>query len=164
MFLTQIVNGQVTELALCEACAKAKGLFDPQSLTFAEKFFPDELKQHMERIIQEIGNKKGASKDALPLAVSPDMLTRCPSCQFTLEDLRRTGHLGCPDCYPVFAAEFDAEDSSTALGQGAPNAEADGQSPEAKRKKLERRLNEAIEREDYELAARLRDELKALDH
>ena len=41
MFLTQIVNGQVSELALCEACARAKGLFDPQSLTFAEKFFPE---------------------------------------------------------------------------------------------------------------------------
>ena len=29
MFLTQIINGQVSELALCEACARAKGLFDP---------------------------------------------------------------------------------------------------------------------------------------
>ena len=45
MQLTQIVNGQVTELILCESCARNKGLFDPQSLSFAEKFFPEELKK-----------------------------------------------------------------------------------------------------------------------
>ena len=41
MFLTQIVNGQVTELAFCEECARAKGLFDPQALTFAEKSYEE---------------------------------------------------------------------------------------------------------------------------
>ena len=48
MFLTQIVNGQVTELAFCEECARAKGLFDPQALTFAEKFFPEKFKERID--------------------------------------------------------------------------------------------------------------------
>ena len=54
MQLTQIVNGQVTELILCEECAKKKGLFDPQSLAFAEKFFPEELKKKVEEIVKEL--------------------------------------------------------------------------------------------------------------
>ncbi len=154
MFLTQIVNAQVTELCLCEACAKERGLFDPQALTFAEKFFPEELKERVDRIVRELS---GQSSGLLSTPVPPaDVITRCPACGFTLQDYRNTSRLGCPSCYSVFAREFD-----TIISAAADRPEADADAPPT-REKLERRLREAVEREDYESAARLRDEIKQL--
>ncbi len=152
MFLTQIVNSQVTELCLCEACAKERGLFDPQALTFAEKFFPEELKERVDRIVRELSGSAPGQRPTRSLHA--DIITRCPACGFSIEDYRRTSRLGCPSCYSVFAREFD----------GMPTTSAD--TPEGQdtstREKLERQLREAVAREDYESAARLRDELKTL--
>ncbi len=154
MFLTQIVNAQVTELCLCESCAKARGLFDPQALTFAEKFFPEELKERVDRIVRELSGQTAGQSPAHRLPA--DIITQCPACGFTLEDYRRTSRLGCSDCYSFFAREFSA---LTGSGADTPHESDDGAPT---REKLERQLREAIEREDYESAARLRDELKSL--
>ncbi len=154
MFLTQIVNAQVTDLCLCETCAKERGLFDPQALTFAEKFFPEELKERVDRIVRELSGQAAGQKPARRLPA--DIITQCPACGFTIEDYRRTSRLGCPDCYSVFAREF-----TTLSSTAADSPESAGDEPPS-REKLERRLREAVAREDYESAARLRDELKAL--
>lgn len=158
MFLTQIVNGKVTEMALCEECAKARGLFDPQSLTFAEKFFPQELQRQMDKIVRQLvqGDKEEKRR---PAAEGCDVITACPVCHFTLEDYRRTNRLGCPDCYTFLASELnapceDAEDGET------PQQEQ----PRRSTKDLEAELQQAVEREDYERAAVLRDEIKALNN
>ncbi len=155
MFLTQIVNAQVTELCLCEDCAKERGLFDPQALTFAEKFFPEELKERVDRIVRELsGQATGNDREhQLPA----DIITQCPVCGFTLQDYRNTSRLGCPDCYSVFAREFATLHQT---GADVPNGSSPAEVPT--REKLERQLREAVEREDYETAARLRDELKTL--
>ena len=151
MFLTQIVNGQVSELALCESCARAKGLFDPQSLTFAEKFFPEEFKQRVDKLVRELtGNAETASEPAPPMS----MFNRCPVCGFSVDNYRNTGHLGCPDCYKVFARELDP----TAEIEDAPETEA----PALTRARLQKELQQAIERENYERAAQLRDQINAL--
>ncbi len=154
MFLTQIVNGQVSELALCEHCAKEKGLFDPQSLTFAEKFFPTEFRAQIDKLVRELAEKEGNFAPA-PRAEQPagDMLTQCPVCGFPLETYRRTGRMGCPDCYTVFAQELD-----TAPAGDEPAEEENGDSLES----LQRQLEAAVEREDYETAAQLRDRIKEL--
>lgn len=150
MFLTQIVNGQVSELALCEACARAKGLFDPQSLTFAEKFFPEEFKQRVDKLVRELTGTENTQETTPPLS----MLSSCPVCGFSVEDYRRTGHLGCPDCYAVFARE---------LNPGAePEEQTSHEVPALTRARLQKELQQAVSREDYERAAVLRDQINAL--
>lgn len=151
MFLTQIVNGQVSELALCEACAREKGLFDPQSLTFAEKFFPEEFKSRVDKLVRELTRSEPEPAPASPL----NMLSKCPACGFTMEDYRRTAHLGCPDCYAVFAREL------------APSAELaddaqDVETPLVARARLQQELQKAVAQEDYERAALLRDQINAM--
>ncbi len=155
MFLTQIINAEVTDLCLCDACAKERGLFDPQALSFAEKFFPEELRERVDRIVRELSAQPGT--DQAPRRLPADLITICPACGFTLEDYRNTSRLGCPDCYSFFAREFAHLGSAMADTPGNEGADA-----APSREKLERQLHEAIEREDYESAARLRDELKAL--
>ena len=170
MFLTQIVNGKMSEMALCEECAKARGLFDPQSLTFSEKFFPEELKRQMDRIVQQLSGGGSEPERRQPAAVEGrDVITACPVCRFTLEDYRRTGRLGCPDCYTFLAAELDscsgaqAEDDAEAEQETAP----ENPMPRAQRPtvaNLSDELQRAVEREDYELAAHLRDQIKAFEN
>lgn len=152
MFLTQIVNGQVTDLVLCTDCARKKGLFDPQTLTFSEKFFPEEFKKRVDDIVREL--TEGTDLTAAPQA-NHDVLTHCPACGFSLDVFRKTGRLGCPDCYTVFARELETE-LPAAADDGAEPVPAD------ERRELEQALREAIAREDYERAAALRDRLRAL--
>jgi protein arginine kinase activator len=150
MFLTQIVNGQVSELALCEACARAKGLFDPQSLTFAEKFFPEEFKQRVDKLVRELTGAEMPQEATPPLS----MLSSCPVCGFSVEDYRRTGHLGCPDCYAVFARELNPE--------AEPEEQPTHEAPALTRARLQKELQQAVSREDYERAAVLRDQINNL--
>lgn len=162
IYLTQIINGQATDLALCETCAREKGLFDPQSLTFAEKFFPDAFKEKVDKLVKElIGSGSESPKPAVRRR-SGDMLTECPTCRFTLEDFRNTGRLGCADCYSVFADEIKAEEQRSEESEATPEPVAP-ESAAVHRSRLEQQLQAAIEREDYETAARLRDELKELN-
>lgn len=161
MFLTQIINGEVTELAFCEECAKARGLFDPQALSFAEKFFPEKFQERVGNLLKELNIGASPSRQHGDADSKGNLLTECPVCHFTLDDYRRSEHLGCPDCYRVFAREIfsDAETQEAGSEEPAPN----GASPALTRKQIEAELSLAIEREDYETAARLRDQLKNLD-
>ncbi len=154
VFLTQVVNGKATDLQLCEDCAREKGLFDPKSLAFAEKFFPEELRERVDKIVRELSGKPG-DKPARR-AHTADLVSQCPACLFTLDDYRRTSRFGCPDCYTVFARELNATSAE------AMTADTAAAPAETQRASLERRLREAIEREDYETAAKLRDQLKTL--
>lgn len=151
MFLTQIVNGQVTDLVLCADCARKKGLFDPQTLTFSEKFFPEEFKKRVDDIVREL--TEGTDLTTAPQE-EHDVLTHCPACGFTLDAFRKTSRFGCPDCYTVFARELETELPASA-DAGAPPAD--------ERRELEEQLREAISREDYEQAAALRDRLRSLN-
>lgn len=160
MQLTQIVNGRITELVLCESCARNKGLFDPQSLSFAEQFFPEEFKKKVEDIVKELASGRITLSEQEAKGNSADALVCCPVCDFSLETYRRTGRLGCPDCYNIFAREL-AEANSPVADEGAENDTTAG-SPALTLKKLEQQLQQAIEKEDYETAAKLRDQIREL--
>lgn len=160
MQLTQIVNGQITELVLCESCARNKGLFDPQSLSFAEQFFPEEFKKKVEDIVKELAGGRIALSEQAQKGNSTDALVRCPVCDFTLETYRRTGRLGCPDCYNIFARELAEEKALVADNVAEPAQSTE--SPALTLKKLEQQLQQAIEKEDYETAAQLRDRIREL--
>lgn len=162
IYLTQIINGQATDLALCETCAREKGLFDPQSLTFAEKFFPEAFKKKVDKLVKELISREGEDAQSFQARqYSGDMLTECPACHFTLEDFRRCGRLGCPDCYTVFAQEITAEQQAD--DEATSTVSDTEESIAIRRSKLEQQLQAAINREDYETAAALRDELKKLN-
>ncbi len=151
--LTQIINGQVSELALCESCAREKGIFDPQTLTFAEKFFPEEIKAKVDRIVRELAGGAPQETERGQETDEQDLLVRCPVCQFSLSTHRKTGRLGCPACYTVFAREIARESGHEDEAENAPQNELDT---------LEQKLQQAIEREDYETAATLRDRIRQL--
>lgn len=101
--------------------------------------------------LQELLEMLGAAR---PAPASP----RCPSCGLRWADFRKTGFLGCPACYEAFAAGLKTVVKEV---QGA--ARHAGKAPAAGPAELRRRLDDALRREAFEEAARLRDQLRRLE-
>ena len=163
IFLTQITDGKMTDLALCKRCAKEKGLFDPRKLMLAEQIMPAEISSEVETFIKKMLESSYAEENEAEISSTlPDMLTECPACHYTLEEYRESGVLGCSECYSAFAPELqqlieDAPDEQ--MEDHAVEAEL-ADSPELERSRLEQLMQEAIKNENYEEAARLRDRIK----
>ena len=146
MHLTQIVGDKMQKLDMCEDCAKAKGINDPTSFAMADLMLGLGASQEIE---QAVG-----------------LELKCPRCGFSQADFKKTGRLGCPECYKTFA-----EGLAGLLKTMHKGTRHVGKSPEALRqtrekadrlKSLQKKLNKAIETEDFEQAAQLRDQIKAL--
>jgi protein arginine kinase activator len=91
---------------------------------------------------------------------------KCPRCGFSQADFKKSGRLGCPECYRTFA-----EGLSGLLKTMHKGTRHVGKAPEALRqtrdnidrlKQLQKKLTKAVEDENYEAAAALRDEIKTL--
>jgi protein arginine kinase activator len=143
--LTQIVNGKMHKVDLCEACAQAKGVTDPGGFSLADLLLKASLNP-------ESGGVEAATHGAA-----------CPSCGFTPSDFKKQGRFGCPRCYQTFAGMVAPMLEN--MHKGVRHA---GKVPEkALRRRslvervaeLETALAESIKTERYEDAARLRDEL-----
>ncbi len=158
VFLTQIINGKSTKFCLCAKCALERGLLDPDACDLAEKLFPNLQGQY---------GKEGAAGPAVPIPALQSLpLTSCPIWSFTLQDYKNVGRLGCSECYNVFEEEI-----LPLLTQIQPDSHHHGKTPERAEKRetethtisdLEQQLSLAVAREDYERAAKLRDQIKQL--
>lgn len=97
-----------------------------------------------------------------------DQDAACPNCGFTLARLRKEGMLGCPDDYEVFEAALLPLIERAHNGGTTHCGKVPGKTPQKTKRlvqlsNLRRQLEVAVRNEDYELAAKLRDELKALE-
>ena len=146
VFLTQILDGKMQKVNLCEACSKEKGVQDPTGFALAD-------------LLLGIGAAEEIEKGATT--------TRCPVCGFTQADFKKTGRLGCSTCYMAFG-----EGLGSLLKAMHKGTEHVGKLPaRAQRtlaltdrmKSLTENLRKAVEAENYETAASLRDEIKQLE-
>ena len=111
--------------------------------------------------------RQGRRGGAAPIPALQSLpLTSCPICSFTLQDYKNVGRLGCSECYNVFEEEI-----LPLLTQIQPDSHHHGKTPERAEKRetethtisdLEQQLSLAVAREDYERAAKLRDQIKQL--
>lgn len=145
--LTQIIENQVKKVDLCEACAKEKGVNDPTGFSLADLLLGLGASQKMEEATTSTGAE-----------------VVCRNCGFTQADFKKTGRLGCSECYNVFADGLDAllkgMHKGTQHKGKVPPAVRRVVSFEARLAKLEAALKAAVAKEDFETAAGLRDEIK----
>lgn len=146
--LKRILNGEAAEVHLCSSCALALGVQDAVS---AFSVFGD-----MQGSVLSSGNTVRISNKVL----------RCDTCGFVFEDIMRAGMPGCPDCYRVFSRRLRPVITKI-HGRGHYLGKIPASSDEEiKRDKiideLKERLNRAIDEQNFELAAVLRDEIKKL--
>ncbi len=136
----------VQATTLCLPCARAAGIGLPHAQGFTA-------------VVQMLS--KGLLPGA-PLAkagkpgASEDLA--CPHCGWTLRDLRQTNRFGCPQDYEIFG---DVTEDLLERLQGV-TKHCDLRE-ESALDSLSGEMRAAIEREDYEAAARLRDQLRSLE-
>lgn len=154
VFLTQLVDGQMKKICLCEKCAKERGVTDPTGFSLADMLL-------------------GASPVPAGQAPQPSSAPfpgggkSCPTCGFTLEDLRRVRRFGCSDCYSAFRDELPSilrgmHKGVTHVGK-VPKGMMEQQVMAQRLEELRARLDQAVAGENYEEAAGLRDEIRRIE-
>ena len=90
----------------------------------------------------------------------------CPRCHLTLSEFTRTGHLGCPKCYEAFREQLQPMllqiHGRVQHAGRRPLATAEDQRKRTAAETLQRQMEQAVALEDFETAAQLRDQLRAL--
>ena len=139
-----ISNGKMKELHLCSDCAKTLGYIkDNENIFSLPHIFGDVFS-------------------------SPKhIIARCPSCNTGFDTIRRTGFVGCDKCYETFSLPIESM-----LGKIQPSTHHKTNNKEkvftpqkeiSPIDKYKQELKSAIESENYEEAAVLRDKIKALE-
>lgn len=145
--LTQIVDGKTKKVDLCEACSKAKGVDDPTGFSLADLLLGLGAAQEMEQAASRTGLK-------------------CPSCGFSQADFKKTGRLGCPECYAAFAEGLETllktMHKGTQHSGKIPQSQVLSRDYEDRLQQLQDKLDKAVAKEDYEAAAVLRDQMTAI--
>jgi protein arginine kinase activator len=149
--LTQIANDQVVTVHLCERCAAEKGV--ESAGTVVKTPIGSFLASMGKGLSVELGGAKGGAAEA------------CTTCGATLEDFRESGRLGCADCYRCFEAPLRdllrrLHGSSRHLGERYVPRDGEGMVPESTEAELREQLRLAVDTENFELAAELRDRLR----
>lgn len=142
--LKEIINNVVTELHLCQECFESREYQGggPVHISDAD----------LNALIED-DKKKAKSKTQ-----------RCPVCGLSEEQFRARGRLGCSECYTIFAKALEPilakVHGSTEHRGKFPQEAARSLDLKTELRKLQEDLQRAINEENYERAAKLRDKIK----
>jgi protein arginine kinase activator len=144
--LTEIIDEKVTELHICQGCAKSK---------------TEELKQQL-NISDFVGGLIPGGQNR-----EKDTNLKCSCCGISFYDFKKKGRLGCANCYVAFKAQLvplikKIHGSVHHRGKFPHHVGEDLVIGE-KVKVLKARLERAIQLEEYEEAANLRDQIRELE-
>lgn len=147
--LTEIENDEMRTVHLCSSCAEARGVGTVGS---------------PEPPLADFLASLGGEGTAPALSGAAEA---CPYCGTTPRDFRKTGRLGCPHCYAHFEPQLRGllrrvHGASQHMGKVYVGAADDLDDRETRIATLQRRLERAVEIEDFEAAARLRDQIHEL--
>ena len=152
--LMTITNDERTERNLCPVCmAKYK------------KQIPGIDFSNLAGILNGLlVNKPGKEKEPVNEALAA---MTCEQCGMTYGEFQKCGMLGCANCYKAFKTELDAllqrVHGNTQHAGRIPGSVRSGVSIRMNIDRLRQRLKKAIDEEEYEQAAKLRDSIRALN-
>jgi len=170
--LTHVEGGEALAYNLCEECARKRGIPIPDG---------DTLMRGLEELVQAAGASLG--KTHLKVTVKPASEAReerekekvkereleadvvCPNCGLKLSAFRTGGWLGCAECYDAFEGQIE-NILVQVHGSGLHKGKTYGRAGTARRggkrdiERLRRDLDIAIKREEFELAATIRDAIR----
>lgn len=151
--ITKIENGKKTNLHLCENCAMQKN-----AIGFNTSFSINDL---LTGLIN--------SANSVPIKVDKLDFTeeiKCDICDLSYNKFRNTGRFGCSKCYKTFGEKlnplFKKVHGNTAHTGKIPNKAGSRIKLIREIEKLKQDLNTAVSREEYEIAAELRDKIREL--
>lgn len=156
--ITRIVNGAKQELNVCDKCAKEMGDFNINNMgedfDFSSPFSFQNILSGLMDYINHASNSQ----------ISYDPV--CKSCGMKFSEFRKSGLLGCSECYNNFSSTL-----MSVIKRVQSNTEHTGKIPQKlgkdiieKRRiiELKEQLQKAIASEEYEKAAEIRDMIKGI--
>lgn len=154
--VTQVVQNQSRVLHLCPSCARELGFAAPTP----PAGFP----------LGEFLAKLGGGDGEIGRAVAPaqDPTRTCAFCGLTFRKFRETGRLGCPHCYVTFEAHLRGllqriHPSTQHVGKVYLPPNPTRSDVRRRLETLRQRLQRAVDGEEFERAAELRDEIRQLE-
>lgn len=150
--ITKVINGVKTELHLCDECAKQS---EDINMSF-NLGMPMSFQNILDGFVEMLGGVQKTYEEEV-----------CPVCKMSFNDFRNKGRFGCSSCYTSFAPKI-----TPIIKRIHGNIEHTGKVPkrtggEFKVKRDIQRLKEelkiAINKEEYEKAAKIRDEIRKLE-
>ncbi|MET3684062.1 protein arginine kinase activator [Alkalibacillus flavidus] len=153
---TQVVNGQKKEMHLCEQCAQGEGYMDFANENLSLHHFLTNMFPFDQTMNQSQQQQMSASKTI-----------QCDGCGLTYHEFRHQGKFGCSQCYEAFADYLDPIFKRVHSG----NTEHVGKIPKRlggdlhKRREIDQLqddLQRKIHEENFEEAANIRDQIRAL--
>jgi len=157
--LTRIVGGKVIELHLCKECATEVSPLQ-KKISEAQK----NLAEVLEKLLG--GEKEKAEGEEKKVIQGEKIEAVCSRCGMSYEKYKESYFLGCPQCYVDFE-KYLLPDIRKVHGETRHIGKVPPRHRERFRRlqeidRLNRELERAIEREEFELAAKLRDQIKFL--
>lgn len=146
----EIIDGEKIEKHLCDVHAAEQGL--------TVKSAEPPINQLLTNFVKIQSKEKAEQhKDV-----------SCENCGLSFARFREKSLLGCPQCYEAFERQLEPllerahEGSAQHVGK-VPRHAGEGSQRQVLLTRMRKRLDDAVSAEDYELAARLRDEISRVE-
>ena len=156
LHFTKIINGQKAEVHICEHCAKEKGDFHPGSNSFS--------------IHNLLSGLLGFEEPMGEASESPFQVSelQCSKCGMTYSQFAKKGKFGCAHCYKTFEAKLDpifrrVHGGNTTHTGKIPKRIGGNIHTRRQLEQLKKKLQQHIEREEFEQAAEVRDRIRLLE-
>ena len=163
VYYSENINGKEKKYALCHECAEELQKSGELDMTMPSFFSDGFFGGSFGGIGSLIGSMLSPSK---PARVG-DGAKKCDLCGMTFEDLMREGKAGCSRCYETFGDELERTIAGIHGGTRhtghVPAKFREMKADEEKIADLRRQINDAVASEDYERAAKLRDEIRRIE-
>lgn len=154
LHLTKIVNGEKTEMHLCEYCAQEKGDFFSHA---ANSFSFHNLLSGLMSFDSNSSLATGEVQSSL----------HCKTCGMTYNQFIKSGRFGCSDCYHHFNSRLDPLfrriHGNTAHSGKVPVRTGGHIKQKRQLEQLRQDLQRCITAEEFERAAKIRDQIRELE-
>lgn len=143
------INGEKKKVNLCTVCSKELGILSHNFMdNMLFSFFDEPISIGYEKIKEE----------------------KCSKCGYTFSDYAKTGVLGCNECYKTFEGKLlpilkklHGKSYHVSVEKNTKEKKETNKNGKKEIVDLKQELNKAIEKEEYEKAAVIRDKIKALE-
>lgn len=153
--LTRIINGQKEEIHLCEECARR-----------SSKLNNEDNNLSFQSLLSGILNHNFSSQDSTFFSNNKSEELICPNCGLTYQEFTQNGLFGCHECFKEFDHKLDdlfkrIHGNNRHSGK-YPLSFKEQIEAESEINKLKKKMQAAVEEENFEKAAEIRDKIHAI--
>ncbi|MFZ3590884.1 UvrB/UvrC motif-containing protein [Bacillus sp. DJP31] len=159
LHFTKIINSEKSEIHLCDQCAKEKGELS---------MFSEGAGFSFTNLLEGLLNFEQSFKGTATNAFTQTEVLQCERCKMTFQQFVKAGRFGCSNCYRTFQLQLEPVlrrlHSGNTIHTGKIPKRIGGNIHVKKQiEQLRAELKELVTKEEFEAAAKLRDQIRELE-